>query len=259
MDGGASTWSGAGERSGIRVTPNSWRSALRAAYAWKRTLGEGSAGVVGPVLAEATEELIGLLLERGDHVGRVEAWRRARAAKSETVVSFAQRSRASAGREPDGLRRRRLEELLAGDRVPMVEAGGEGETLPPLPVDALVEYHVMGEDVIAFVVRDGQVDARILRHVATDSQRLVRAWQQECRLIAPGALGGGYAPESSPALDGLGDMLVTPNADDAYSGEDHAPAFDAAFSASRAGDLSAALPRPGAKSNDGRLWAPFGG
>jgi hypothetical protein len=55
-----------------------------------------------------------------------------------------------------------------------------------------------------------------------------------------------------------GDMLVMDNADGAYSGEDHAPAFDAAFSTQSAGDM-AAPPKPGAQCNDGHAWNLFDG
>jgi hypothetical protein len=51
-----------------------------------------------------------------------------------------------------------------------------------------------------------------------------------------------------------GDLLATTNADGAYSGEDRAPAFDAAFSAGTPGDM-AAQPVPGAKCNDGHVWS----
>jgi CHAT domain-containing protein len=72
----------------------------------------------------------------------------------------------------------------------------------------------MHDDVVAFVVRDGQVDARVLRGITGESKRLVRSWQQECRLMAAGAglVTDGFATPS-PALDGLHDMLVTPIAD----------------------------------------------
>ena len=48
---------------------------------------------------------------------------------------------------------------------------------------------------------------------------------------------------------------ITENKDGAYSGEDHAPAFDAAYSAASPGDMKAPT-AAGAKGNDGRVWTP---
>jgi hypothetical protein len=55
-----------------------------------------------------------------------------------------------------------------------------------------------------------------------------------------------------------GDILVCANGEGAYSGEEHAPAFDAAFGPQKPGDMSAP-PVPGAKCNDGRVWTLFDG
>jgi hypothetical protein len=55
-------------------------------------------------------------------------------------------------------------------------------------------------------------------------------------------------------MDQEGDMLVLANADGAYSGDDHAPAFDAA--GTRPGDMLE-TPIPGAKHCDGRAWSEY--
>lgn len=57
-----------------------------------------------------------------------------------------------------------------------------------------------------------------------------------------------------------GDLLATPNNDEAYSGEDRMPAFDAALSNERTGDMAALVPSAilGQASNDGREWSPVG-
>ncbi len=51
-----------------------------------------------------------------------------------------------------------------------------------------------------------------------------------------------------------GDLLVLADSDGTYSGEERAPAFDAAFPAATPGDM-AATPVPGAKCNDGHVWS----
>lgn len=57
-----------------------------------------------------------------------------------------------------------------------------------------------------------------------------------------------------------GDLLATPNADGAYSGEDRAPAFDAALSAEYPGDMASITPLASLRqtSNDGRVWSSIG-
>jgi tetratricopeptide (TPR) repeat protein len=185
------------------------RSALGVGQAWQHQLGE-RAGAVLPALTEATEELIALLLERNDHASLVEAWRRARDVKCQSLVPLGTRNAAPATGE---LRLQRLDELL-GDvaRSVPVEDGDPDERLPAVPWQSLVEYCISGDDVVAFVIRDGQVDARVLRDTVGETRRMVRAWQQECRLMAPGLrFDSGY--DASPALDGLYEMLLAPVAD----------------------------------------------
>jgi len=53
-----------------------------------------------------------------------------------------------------------------------------------------------------------------------------------------------------------GDLFWTQNEDGAYSGEVHAPLFDAVHDARRPGDMQAPMPEPGEKSNDGHVWTP---
>jgi CHAT domain-containing protein len=163
-----------------------------------------------PSLNEATEELIELLLERNDHAGRVEAWRRARAVKRQSLVPLGTRGAVPATAE---LRLERLEELLGDAQSVSVVDGDREEPLPAVPWQSIVEYCVSGEDVVAFVLRDGQVDARVLRDTAGETRRMVRAWQQECRLMAPGWRVESQLDASSPALDGLYEMLLAPIAD----------------------------------------------
>lgn len=186
------------------------RSALGVGHAWGRQLGERGAGAVLPSLTEATEELIALLLERNDHAGRVEAWQRARAVKRQSLVSLGTRGAVPATTE---LRLQRLDELLGDELQRLPAGGGDCEELPAVPWETLIEYCVSGEDVVAFVLRDGQVDARVLRDTAGETRRMVQAWQQECRLMAPGLRLEPGLETSSPALDGLYDLLLAPIAD----------------------------------------------
>ncbi len=186
------------------------RSALGVGHAWGRQLGERGAGAVLPSLTEATEELIALLLERNDHAGRVEAWQRARAVKRQSLVPLGTRGAVPATTE---LRLQRLDELLGDELQRPPVRGGDREELPAVPWQTLIEYCVSGEDVVAFVLRDGQVDARVLRDTAGETRRMVQAWQQECRLMAPGWRLEPGLDTSSPALDGLYEMLLAPIAD----------------------------------------------
>ena len=168
-------------------------------------------GCGAAALTEATEELIALLLERNDHAGRVEAWQRARAVKRQLLVPLGTRVAAPATGE---LRERRLDELLGEElRTASVGGGDREEHLPAVPWQSLIEYSVSGEDVVAFVLRDGQVDARVLRDTAGETRRMVQAWQQECRLMAPGWRQEPGLDTSSPALNGLYEMLLAPIAD----------------------------------------------
>ncbi|MBM7515815.1 CHAT domain-containing protein [Nocardioides nitrophenolicus] len=187
------------------------RRALAAGRAWEQRL--GPRGRVGcPSLTDAAEELILLLIERGDHAGRVEALRRARAAKRAPVrLPVADPARSAAPVE----RGRRLESLLA-DAVAVAAVVRPGEpveeVLPSVPDGSLVEFYVAGDDIVVFVARDGHVDARVLTSATEGSRRLVRAWQQECLLMAPGC-GVPAGHTSSAALDGLFDLLLAPVVD----------------------------------------------
>ncbi|MDN5744623.1 MAG: CHAT domain-containing protein, partial [Nocardioidaceae bacterium] len=66
-------------------------------------------------------------------------------------------------------------------------------------------------DVTAFVVRDGQVDARRLPGAVVQSRRLVSSLRQECILIGAATVQQGRA--GSAALDALYETLVEPVAD----------------------------------------------
>ncbi|WGY00591.1 CHAT domain-containing protein [Nocardioides sp. QY071] len=191
------------------------RRALDVGRGWEQRLGQRGS-VVCPSLTAAGEELILLLLEQGDHAGRVEALRRARAAKRIRVALPGRRTVGAAG-APGAAehQRRRLEAVLSDTLVPVEPPRPEehaGEVLPHVPSGLLVEFHVTGDDIVVFVVRDGHVDARVLTSATEGTRRLVNAWQQECTLMAPGYRGPtGFA--TSAALDGLFDLLLAPVVD----------------------------------------------
>ena len=157
---------------------------LRAAAATgNRVLGVTGAvadGFSQGIMTDIGQELIEALLERDDYRSRKEAWQRVHAAK----VS-----------------------MLRGLSRP---EGGADVQLPAVPVRAMVEYFVGAEDITAFVVRDGQVDVRRLWGAVAPTRRLVRAWHQECTLMAAP---GRPVSARSAALDGLYETLMSPVAD----------------------------------------------
>ena len=57
-----------------------------------------------------------------------------------------------------------------------------------------------------------------------------------------------------------GELTAAPNADGAYSGEDRAPAFDAALGSEHPGDMASLVPSSilAQTSNDGRAWSSLG-
>jgi CHAT domain-containing protein len=87
----------------------------------------------------------------------------------------------------------------------------------PVPEGPVLQYQVLRNDVIAFVIREGQVHARRLRDATEPSRLLVRAWRAECSRLATAAhavaevvtIGG----EQVAALGQLHALLVEPLAD----------------------------------------------
>jgi tetratricopeptide (TPR) repeat protein len=244
----------------VAVAVETLRRALAVGRAWEQRLGPRGQ-VVCPSLTDAGEELVLLLLERGDHAGRVEALRRARAAKT---VRVALPARSLTGVADAEERTRRLNALLTDALVPvgLPQPGEDDEALPRLPGGSLVEFYVAGDDVVVFVLRDGHVDARVLTSATEGTRRLVNAWQQECMLMAPGYRGpAGFA--TSAALDGLFDLLLAPVVDLLDDLDDqlhvighrhlHAVPFDALLD--EVGPWYAHLARPGAPLEPPRTTA----
>lgn len=177
-------------------------------------------------LREATDELIVALVEDGGHGALIEAWQRSRAARSAAIGPLIHQARgwripscpaaggaagtadhdhehdhsADPGIDVDRL----LADVQAHAALPAVE-----DSLPVVPEGPVLDYYVVGADVVAFVIREGQVHARMLSGAAAESRHLVKAWQQECLLaavVAPTA-------ESSAALEGVYAGLVAPLSD----------------------------------------------
>lgn len=53
-------------------------------------------------------------------------------------------------------------------------------SLPPVPETAILQFHVVGPDIVVFVLREGGVEARVLPDASADSLGLVREWRAEC-------------------------------------------------------------------------------
>ena len=160
-------------------------------------------------LARVTDELIDILVDDGGHGAQIEAWQRVRAAKVKAFSALREHAEgwhvdeaAAAAEDVDAVIERARATSFGGAR-------GRAADLVAVPEGPLVEYYVLGRDVVAFVVREGQVFVRRLRGVAAETDRLVTSWHQECLLVT--AVG---APDAaSPSLDGLYAHLVEPLAD----------------------------------------------
>lgn len=170
----------------------------------------GRGGMHDGTLVRVTEELIDLLVEDAGHAAQVEAWQRARASKTRAFTALREHAEgwhvddAAAGSVED------IGALIASARRASRDhrRGGAVE-LPSVPEGPAIEYYVLGADVIAFVIREGQVFVRRLCGLAAPTDRLVTAWHQECLL----ATAVGPADDASAPLDGLYTHLIEPLAD----------------------------------------------
>jgi CHAT domain-containing protein/tetratricopeptide (TPR) repeat protein len=165
------------------------------------------------VMAEVTEELVRVLLDQGDHAATIQAWQQVSAAKASVLLPLADRTR---GWNPDGdggCERGRIETLLQEvrhvDTAPSLD--DRGPELPAVPEGPLIEYYMLEDDIVAFVIREGQVHVRRLSSAAEESRRQVAGWHQECVLIA--ATRDQIATTTSPALDALYELLIAPVSD----------------------------------------------
>jgi tetratricopeptide (TPR) repeat protein len=120
---------------------------------------------------------------------------------------------------------RRLLEMAASNEpaptrrpAPVVQAQPAVPVGPtPVPEGPVLQYHVLGKDLVAFVIREGQVHARRLRRAVDPTRQLVRAWRAECSRLATAAHAvaemGGSGAAPVPAMAQLHDLLVAPVSD----------------------------------------------
>ncbi|AIY17020.1 CHAT domain-containing protein [Pimelobacter simplex] len=160
----------------------------------------------GGLLAEASDQLIDVLLEDGGHGALIEAWQRVSSAKASAFATL--RGHALGWQVDEAA-------VSAADVDSLIEsarrrAGTARPTappdLPPVPEGPALELYVSGADVIAFVIREGQVHVRRLPGAGRETARLVAAWQQECHLVSV----VGATSATSPSLDALYGQLVLP-------------------------------------------------
>ncbi|NHA01033.1 hypothetical protein G5V59_17200 [Nocardioides sp. W3-2-3] len=169
----------------------------------------GRGGIHDGTLARVTDESIDVLVEDGGHAAQIEAWQRVRASKIKAFTALRAHAEGwhvddAAGSVDD------VDALIEGARAASrgQRPAGPCES-PPVPEGPALELYVLGPDVIAFVIREGQVFVRRLGRVAAETERLVTAWHQECLL----ATAVGPVDDGSPSLDGLYAHLVAPLAD----------------------------------------------
>jgi CHAT domain-containing protein len=83
----------------------------------------------------------------------------------------------------------------------------------PVPEGPVLQYHVLRSDVVAFVVREGQVHARRLRGVADPTRQLARTWRAECSRLGSAARVVAdlpVRPAGTEALTELHHLLIEP-------------------------------------------------
>jgi tetratricopeptide (TPR) repeat protein len=169
----------------------------------------------GGLLAEASDELIDLLVSDGRHATVIEAWQRVRASKASAFSALREHTAGwhvddAAGSIAD------TDDLIEAARRRTTEPGrADAPDLPLVPEGPAVDYYVIGNDVLAFVIREGQVFVRRLTGISSETARLVDGWRHECQMVA--ALGAtDPAHPTYPTfsrLDALYEMLVGPLAD----------------------------------------------
>lgn len=179
------------------------------------------------VADQAQDLLITTLLEDGSHLSMVDAWRCAAAAKA-----YSSRRRCdltgSWSPEPDDapssgwvVDPELLTRLLAAGDERAPEA--PDWTSIEVPSTALVEFHVLAGDIVAFVIRDGQVHARLLKGATGRTRATLSAWQQQVSLRSLGSVGRqflGSGPQHDEQLLGeIYDDLFAP-LEDLLDGEE---------------------------------------
>ena len=71
--------------------------------------------------------------------------------------------------------------------------------VPHVPETPVLQFHVLGADIVVFVIREGGVQARVLRHASADVAGLLQEWQTECSRMR--SVSGGAALEPLSGVD----------------------------------------------------------
>lgn len=195
-------------RQGRRVAAvGELRRAHELGLVWAGRAPDRTSGSGDSPLAEVADELIGMLLDQGGHAAHIEAWQRASAAKSAVLSPLSARTRGwlVEGAAMD------IDDLVAAAHFRSATPARGTHAFPSVSEGPLVDYYVFGSEIVAFVIREGQVHVRRLPGAADETRKLVAAWHQECVLLA--ATRHHDAGASSPALEGLFERLVVPLAD----------------------------------------------
>lgn len=163
---------------------------------------------------EMTEDLISMLLEIDTPSSRAHAWQVSTVIKSAVLNEFVSGgARILSGtpypgeatrelsnlyddlRDMDQSGRDQFEEQLRVKEHEFVRRnlstgidwrGDAIATPPPVPDVSVLEFHVIGRDVIVFVLRDGGVEARTLCEAGVESKALVNEWRVECSRMRSG-------------------------------------------------------------------------
>lgn len=178
---------------------------------------------------EASDELLAILLEQGTHRCLTEAWQQATRATSEVLNVFSRMTPDAA----DGWSPLRPDEDRTGVwDLPMVSLVHAATTepatppatapaparrawspLPALPEVPLLQYHVLGTDVVAFVVSDGLVQARRLPDVVDETRLALEEWRVECQRASIHRAADEDLVDVGPILNRLHKLLVEPIGD----------------------------------------------
>ncbi|WGL51007.1 CHAT domain-containing tetratricopeptide repeat protein [Nocardioides sp. BP30] len=145
---------------------------------------------------EIYDELVDLLLADGSPRRIAEAWQWSAVARARTLAQFIAQAVRAAG--PGG-------DVALGAAAPDTTPAWTRDlpagcgSLPAIPEGPVLHYHVLGTDVVAFVVREGEVHARRLPGARATSLSLVAEWQATCAEMSSAARD--RVPSGSAAFD----------------------------------------------------------
>ncbi|GAA1744379.1 CHAT domain-containing protein [Aeromicrobium alkaliterrae] len=106
--------------------------------------------------------------------------------------------------------RRDIRQQIPHARLPLTQ--DHAVALPPVPEGPVLQLQELGPDLVAFVIREGQVYARRLVGAASEVQTAIAEWHAECsRVQHVVERGAGWATHHS--LDTLATLLLWPISD----------------------------------------------